>query len=347
MSTPKIFKSQLLLLVVPRIPLWIIWSAIQTWVLVLAGFSLKIALTDSLVSTGLLLMIGLAVGKALQYYRPDKGKFLYIFAWILGIAAIGTGIIKWALPLLISDGIYNRFLSDTLPVRFYISFLMTGWLTLLYWLLFSFNDLRQNEKRKREAEEISRDAELYKLRQQLQPHFLFNSLNSISALTANRPEEARHMIQQLADFLRGTLKNDEKAMVSLREELQHLALYLNIEKVRFGHRLNTEINNDDAALNCLIPQMILQPIVENAIKYGLYDTAGSVTIAIHASAGEGILKVSVQNPFDPQTQVSKPGAGFGLNSLQRRLNLLYARNNLIDTRAEGSLFTTTVTIPQS
>ncbi len=87
----------------------------------------------------------------------------------------------------------------------------------------------------------AREAELYKLRQQLQPHLLFNSLNSISALITIQPAQARKMIQQLSDFLRGTLKKEENQWISLEDELQHLQLYLDIEKVRFGHRLNTAI----------------------------------------------------------------------------------------------------------
>lgn len=343
MQAQKILNSRMLPLI---IPLWIIWGTMQTAVLVWTGFPLRFALIDSAVSNGLLMVISLAVGNALQYYRPGKSKFLYIFIWNLCIAALWAVIVKWALSSLITDAAYLSFLYKSLPVRFFIAFLMTGWTTLLYSLTFSYEEIRQNEKRKTDTEKLSRDAELYKLRQQLQPHFLFNSLNSISSLTGNKPEEARRMIQQLADFLRGTLKNDEKITVSLEEELHYLSLYLDIEKVRFGHRLNTEITNDEASLKFRVPQMILQPIVENAIKFGLYDTTGAVTITVRARVNAGALQIVIQNPFDPQTSHSKAGTGFGLSSLQRRLYLLYASNNLIETGAEGNLFTTIVTIPQ-
>ena len=97
---------------------------------------------------------------------------------------------------------------------------------------------QEHEQRKADAEKLAKEAELFKLRQQLQPHFLFNSLNSINALIGMRPEEARKMVQQLSDFLRGTIKKEETQWVSLEEELQYLQLYLDIEKVRFGNRLN-------------------------------------------------------------------------------------------------------------
>src|SRR5690606_35869240 len=118
--------------------------------------------------------------------------------------------------------------------------------------------------------ELLRSAELAKLRQQLQPHFLFNSLNSISALAGSKPEEARKMVHQLSEFLRGTLHKDEQTLVPFSDELRHLQLYLDIEKVRFGNRLKTEIDTHETCLNLKLPSLILQPVVENAIKFGLY-----------------------------------------------------------------------------
>ncbi len=328
------------------VTLWIVWAALQAWALVWIGFPLETAVIDSAVSNGLLMGIGLTVRNILRFYRPGKGKFFYIFIWNFFIAALWIGVVKWILTQLITDPAYLLFLNRSLPVRFFVGFLMVGWMALIHWLLFSFQENAENEQRKTDSDRLAKDAELYKLRQQLHPHFLFNSLNSISSLTGSRPEEARHMIQQLADFLRGTLKNDEKLKVTLEEEIHYLKLYLDIEKVRFGHRLSTEINADDKSLKCSIPQMLLQPIVENAIKFGLYDTTGNVTITVNAKQEKEQLIITIQNPFDPDTSQTRKGTGFGLSSIQRRLYLLYARQDLIATRAEGNLFTTTVIIPQ-
>ncbi|HSZ84740.1 MAG TPA: histidine kinase, partial [Puia sp.] len=176
--------------------------------------------------------------------------------------------------------------------------------------------------------------------------FLFNSLNSINALIAVKPEEARKMIQQLSDFLRGTLRKEDQQWVNLSEELQYLKLYLDIEKVRFGHRLSDEIICEEAAQTMKLPPMLLQPIVENAIKFGLYDTIGDITIRINAAIKEDHLEVIVENPFDPETSHPKQGTGFGLNSVKRRLLLLFARNDLLQTKIENNLFITIVKIPQ-
>ena len=195
-------------------------------------------------------------------------------------------------------------------------------------------------------EKLARDAELASLRQQLQPHFLFNSLNSINALIGVQPEKARTMVQQLSDFLRGTVKKDDSQLVPVHEELRQLRLYLDIEKVRFGHRLSTEINSDNQSLSANLPPMLLQPVVENAIKFGLYDTVGETLITVKTFVENNVLVIEVVNPFDPTTSVPRQGTGFGLSSLQRRLYLLYARNDLLSTQQIENSFKTQIKIPQ-
>jgi len=145
---------------------------------------------------------------------------------------------------------------------------------------------------------------------------------------------------------RGTIKKDDQQLVTLQDELKHLQLYLDIEKVRFGHRLKTEIERPDDTLNLMLPSLLLQPLVENAIKFGLYDTIGEITIRIAAQKSDSHLVIRVENPFDPQTAQPRTGTGFGLNSVQRRLYLLYARNDLMTTQQADTVFITEVKIPQ-
>ncbi len=155
------------------------------------------------------------------------------------------------------------------------------------------------------------------------------------------------MIHQLSDFFRGTLRKDDQQLVHLSEELEHLTLYLEIEKVRFGHRLKTELLCQDATRNMKIPPLLLQPVVENAIKFGLYDTLGETVIRIRADAEGSYLIITVENPFDPASARPKQGTGFGLSSIQRRLYLLFARNDLLSASQKGNIFITTVKIPQN
>jgi LytS/YehU family sensor histidine kinase len=213
-------------------------------------------------------------------------------------------------------------------------------------LWYNQQEQKENEARKVDAEKLAKEAELFKLRQQLQPHFLFNSLNSINALIGSRPEEARRMVQQLSDFLRGTIKKEETQWVTLQEELQYLQLYLDIEKVRFGNRLTTLIQAETGSGELKLPALLLQPIMENAIKFGLYDTTGETIIRLITEKKDNELVIKVYNPFDPETSSPRQGTGFGLKSVQRRLYLLFARTDLLQTSNEDNIFITTVRIPQ-
>jgi two-component system LytT family sensor kinase len=343
MTSAKITNRNLLLI---NIALSAVFIIVQALVLVWFGISPLNSLIDSAVSNVLLAIICYNAGNILRYYRPGKNRFFYVFIWDLAISSVWLIAINWILSSIISDAAYLLLLSKSLPVRLFVAFLITGWFSMISWVIYSNEEQRQNEKRKEEAEKLTRQAELFKLRKQLHPHFLFNSLNSISALTISRPEEARLMVQNLSDFLRGTLKNEEELQVTLEEELRLLQLYLDIEKVRFGHRLDTLIEKDEACLAAKIPQLLLQPIVENAIKFGLYDTTEKVLIKITAKKEDHLLTISVQNPFDPATSSTQKGTGFGLNSISRRLYLLYGRNDLLETKAEGNIFITTVKLPQ-
>ncbi len=142
------------------------------------------------------------------------------------------------------------------------------------------------------------------------------------------------------------MKKEETQWVTLKEELQYLELYLDIEKVRFGNRLATQIDTTEETDQMKMPALLLQPIVENAIKFGLYDTMGETLIRLQAVKENNDLLIEVMNPFDPETSSPKQGTGFGLKSIQRRLYLLFARTDLLVTSAKENIFITKVRIPQ-
>lgn len=325
---------------------WLTWSTVHVSIVQSHNIPWSMAITDAAVSNVLLAAICFLVNNNMRYYRPRKGRYWYLLLLCAAICGLWMLAVRHVLLELFNDEpLYVSFLETSIPIRFTIAILSVGCMVLISELWYTQEEYRETEQRSKAASELARDAELYKLRQQLQPHFLFNSLNSISALVTNRPEQARKMIQQLSDFLRGTLKKEEHQWITLEEELQHLQLYLEIEKVRFGHRLHTVITHEQAASAIRIPHMLLQPVVENAIKFGLYDTTGNVTIGITSTITAEYLQITVQNPFDPETASPRQGTGFGLSSVQRRLYLLFARNDLLSTAAEGHLFTTIVKIP--
>jgi len=323
------------------------WCVVQFYILQNLGISTQLAAIDSIVTNLLLAFIGLALYQVMRFYDLSKDHFFNLRIWVILITVFCSLSVNWFhQEWNQNDASYLPFLKLELPIRFCYNFLMVVFISLLNWMVYYFKNERDLMNRKSDAEKLSREAELSGLRQQLQPHFLFNSLNSISALAGSKPEEARKMIQQLSDFLRGTLKKDDQQLVTLHDELQHLELYLEIEKVRFGHRLKTQIENDENSLMMLLPSLLLQPIVENAIKFGLYDTTDDITIQIETKMAGNDLIIVVKNPFDPETSSPNKGTGFGLNSVQRRLYLLFSRNDLLQTQTEKNVFITTVKIPQ-
>lgn len=334
-----------------RVIFIICWAVmIADYIMVLHYFGLpwEAAIIDSAICNTLLLLICLLMMNTLRYYLPRGKQYIHIFSICLFLTIVWLLLVKWLLKISLEHypG-YTDILSHSLSIRFSIAFLLLGCITMISMLWFNQQEQKENETRKMDAEKLAKEAELFKLRQQLQPHFLFNSLNSINALIGSRPEEARKMVQQLSDFLRGTIKKEETQWVTLQEELQYLQLYLDIEKVRFGNRLATEIEIEESIQELKLPALLLQPVVENAIKFGLYDTTGETVIKIFATTDNNHLVIKVENPFDPETSSPKQGTGFGLKSVQRRLYLLFARNDLLKTEAKENIFITEIRIPQS
>lgn len=330
---------------------WIFWTITGTLLIGSFDFGWAIAFTDAAVTQLDWTIAGYALSLVLRYYRPSARNLLNVLLLSVVLAGLFTFLILyWALPefvgLVGGDARYDTFLEESLPLRFVISWMQMLFIAALSWIWYFVEEQQESEKRRSDIDKLSREAELSRLRQQLQPHFLFNSLNSINALVGTQPELARRMIQQLSDFLRGTVKKDDGQLVTLEDELQHLGLYLDIEKVRFGYRLRSVIDADEASRTKKLPSLLLQPIVENAIKFGLYDTVGEIMISISARSIANELVIRVTNPFDPETAQPKQGTGFGLNSISRRLYLLYSQNGLLETKAQDALFVTTVKVPQ-
>ena len=167
----------------------------------------EISLLDALISNALLAGVCIVIINMLRFYRPQKNLYLYLLVVCGVITGLWTAVIRWGLvALFYRNPDYVAFIDRSMPVRTDIAFLVAGCAAVMSMLWYNLQEQKENEKRKTDAEKLSKDAELYRLQQQLQPHFLFNSLNSISALAGTQPQLARKMIHQLSDFLRGTLK---------------------------------------------------------------------------------------------------------------------------------------------
>jgi len=307
----------------------------------------QIAVADSLISNGLLALGCIILSNMLGYYQPKRERILFIFLLAAILTLTGIFSAKYALNyLFVNEKTYQIFLNFSLPFRGILTFLCLSWCALANILWYRLEEQSESQGRLLAAQNLAKEAELNKLRHQLQPHFLFNSLNSVYALTIVNPTEAGTMITKLAAFLRGTLKRDDEVWVSVAEEMEYIQLYLDIEKVRFSHRLNIDVHIEEDTLGLCLPGTLLQPIVENAIKFGLYNTSAAITITIRVKLENRVLVVCVANPYDAEMKTSK-GTGFGLSAIRRRLYLLFADSNLLQTESKNdNLYITTLKIPQ-
>jgi len=190
----------------------------------------------------------------------------------------------------------------------------------------------------------AREAELTALKAQINPHFLYNSLNSISALTSIDPAKAREMCVSLADFMRMTLGMGEKGVISLREELGLLEKYCAIEKVRFGDRLVLKEEVEEAAKNCLLPPLLLQPLLENAVIHGIAQMPEGGWIRLHAERNGERLSLTVENSWDPEAGSSRRN-GVGLKNVQRRLEARYGNAAQLEASAEENVFRVRLQFP--
>lgn len=201
-------------------------------------------------------------------------------------------------------------------------FFLAAW-AALYLALSYAAEARWVERRAARLEQAAQQAELRSLRYQVNPHFLFNTLNSLSSLVmTDRRDEAERMILSLSNFYRTSLTGDPLEDVPLEEEVKLQQLYLEIEAVRFPERLRTRISIPDTLMDCCVPGLILQPIVENAIKYGVSRVTRPVTITIAASAEGGTLHLIVTDdgdPLSPDEQSALQGSGIGLVNVRDRL----------------------------
>lgn len=213
-----------------------------------------------------------------------------------------------------------------------------------HYLLITFEAARAAERNALESAVAAREAELKALKSQIQPHFLFNSLNSVSALTAQDPAAARDMAIRLAEFLRTVLAVADRHSIPLRQELSLVENYLAIEKVRLGGRLATTMDVSPEAVDVPILPLTLQPLVENAVKHGIGGLPDGGTVTLRARVRGGMLEITVTNPYDAE-RGGASGTGSGLDIVRRRLAAAYGRQGTLATTTAAGVHAATVIMP--
>jgi LytS/YehU family sensor histidine kinase len=235
-------------------------------------------------------------------------------------------------------------MSREIPVLFGAGVLFYLLSVDLYYVLMAVDASREAEARALQAGILAREAELKALKAQVNPHFLFNSLNSISALTSSDPAKAREMCVLLGDFLRRTLGLGEKSAIPLEEELSLVHSFLAVEKVRFGARIKMDENIDKDAMSVPVPPLLLQPLVENAVVHGIANLVEGGWVRLDVKASNGVLSVVVENTFDPDAP-PKRKSGVGLANVRQRLAARYGNQASLDVKANGSSFRVAIILP--
>lgn len=257
-------------------------------------------------------------------------------------AMLASSLVLFVVPFLLQ--FVSRF-RPTIEKQFEPALrVLAGMCFLFYLLSVALHYMLQAVAASRHAEILSREAELKALKAQVNPHFLFNSLNSISALTTIDPAKAREMCIRLSDFLRNSLRMGERTSIPFGEELALANTYLDVEQIRFGKRLRVRQAFDSAAKECEVPPLLVQPLVENAIKHGVASLTDGGEVSLSASVLDGHLRFTVENHFDPEAP-SQTRSGFGLVNVRNRLKARYGSAARLDIDVKDSLYRVQLTVP--
>jgi len=302
--------------------------------------------------TAVFAFISLNAGYLCRVFPIDARSNVWRTAFVHVVAAamasaiwIGIGLI-WVSGLdLIAPDLHARAVFNERRLLIFVVGALLFWLaSILHYLLIAFEASQQAERRAIELSLLTRDAELKALRAQIDPHFLFNSLHSISALTTVDPAAARRMCLLLAEFLRETLRLGSSQRISLADEFALADRFLEIERVRLGPRLQVARETDPRATACLVPPLLIQPLVENAVVHGVSQLVDGGTIRIAATRGGPMLTIRIENPCDPDRPRSKR-PGLGLDRLKKRVITQFGMDGAVLVEENAGRFRVEVRIP--
>jgi hypothetical protein len=240
-------------------------------------------------------------------------------------------------------GAADRF-SAALPFLYPVGALLYLLAVALHYLFVAFEESRAAERQALGLLVLAREAELRALRAQINPHFLFNSLNSIASLAGTEPARAREMCVRLADFFRRSLAVGERRSIPISEELSLTRAYLEVERVRFGPRLEVDEAIDAHAESCGVPPLLLQPLVENAVKHGVANALEGGYVRVEVRRAGGRLRIVVANPADPEAEPSR-GTGTGLRNVRQRLRARYGENAFFAAKRVAENWLVVISLP--
>lgn len=334
----------------------ILWAFGFALVAILAGMMGRGFVVQALVQLPLCLTaLGLAMALNFLWQRLEPGRPALRWPSIL-VGCLCAGIVQSALDLALyqwlTDALFPEWRTWTTIdfTRFGFVFILYTWTfclnVTLFWALGISERAKQQESIAAIAEAQAHDARIEALRFQLNPHFLLNTLNAISSLIVqDRAADADAMAMKLAAFLHISLASDVKAPIALADEVATIEAYLDMEAVRFGERLAVDIDCPEELNDASVPGFILQPLVENAVKYAVAPSRLGATITIAARAEGDMLTISVRDDGRAGRAAPANGTGVGLHNIRERLAVLYGADGQLETSVHEKGFSATVRLP--
>lgn len=329
---------------------WILITAIHVLVLIFFYHTeIRHALADAIIFDTILAAIALGLWYPVRFMQTGGSRKLGVVLNYIGLAVLTLALWLTAGYFIVElilgeDKEYIPFLDQSMPWRVVSGALIYLVVLLVYYLVLYYSNLQEKIRLEADLKTLVKESELNMLKSQINPHFIFNSLNSINSLILSDHLKAQDMIIKLSEFLRYALKYNQQEKIRLQEELYNTRLYLEIEKIRFGEKLQVENLIPKEYGKCLLPNMILQPLIENAIKHGVYESTETVTIILIGQVSGELLNITIINNFDPE-QPGRKGNGLGLKNVQNRLMLIYGRNDLFSWKIEEGVFKAELSVP--
>jgi two-component system, LytTR family, sensor kinase len=283
---------------------------------------------------------GMALSSLLRYvFRRvrDRGMSVLLSASLAAVyaaALIWRLFINTAIATFLDESASSHGLGQFFAGALISTYLLLAWSGLYYGIYF-YESVHRERLATVRAEGLAREAQLKMLRYQLNPHFLFNTLNAISTLVLDRDNDTANLaVTRLSNFLRHSLDQDPMKKVTLRQELDVLGLYLGIEQLRFGPRLRITQTISDVAKEALVPSLLLQPLVENSLKYAIATREMGGHIRIDADVQSNHLRIDISDdgPGFPAGSIPSDGRGVGLRNTRDRLGVLYGGQACLDGR---------------
>ncbi|MBN2892209.1 MAG: histidine kinase [Bacteroidales bacterium] len=312
--------------------------------------STSIIILETILNILILSLINIGIWYVLRFNKLENKTNLKIIFNHIVMSVVVTIIwifVSWLIIFFITPNksTYNNLFFSTLSTKAILGIVLYFFTIFFYYIVIYYQNNKENINRKNELSIMLQQQELNNLKAQINPHFLFNSLNSISYLIYSNPDDAHNSIVKLSEYFRYSLKI-EKTITTIKEEIENINRYFDIEKIRFLEKMQINLDIDQECLNFQIPVMLLQPLAENAFKHGVYENSEKTEINISIKNNTDFYSIIFKNTFDVDS-IPKKGTGTGLSNISKRLSLIYKRNDLMTVNKKNNIFEVKLLLPQN